>query len=136
MGHSVSYLTADGIVVAEGGMGLDVVLDVFHDAAKFVKGLRGLAIEIDISTEVEALDIFGAFDDDGGSFGLPHQSQNFGMSVLPENHDLFPMFGVGVVFAFDAFLQVKDHGTGGIDDFDVVLLGLLVGLGWFAMGTK
>ena len=37
---------------------------------------------------------------------------------------------------FDFLLQLQDHGTGGIDDLDVVAVRYLVGFGRFAMGTE
>jgi hypothetical protein len=41
-----------------------------------------------------------------------------------------------VVFPLDAALQLEHYGAGGVDDFNVVLLCLLVGLGRFAMSAK
>ena len=66
------------------------------------------------------------------------------MTFLPENHDLrtsliphstllTPRF---IILSLDALLELEHHGTGGIDDLDVVATGELVGLRGFAMGTQ
>ena len=58
------------------------------------------------------------------------------MAVLAIDHYLLVFFRVLGIFLLDAFLQAEDNGAGGVDDFDVVSAGRLVGLGRFAMGTK
>ncbi len=60
------------------------------------------------------------------------------MSIFSENDNLlFPSFGAGgIKFLFDALLQAKHYRTSGIDDFDVVLSGELVGQGRFSVCTE
>ena len=70
--------------------------------------------------------------------GLSHQAQHLGVTTLAVDDDLrrvgarFNAIECGV----DALLQLEHHRTGGVDDFDAVASGGLVGLGRFAMGAQ
>ena len=134
--HAVGYLSADGVVILEGGIRRDVCLDVFHDLAELVERLGGLRIQTDVAAEVQSAHLLDAFYHDGLSVGLTHQSQHLGMSVLSVYHDLSAMLRVVVVLLLDALLQAEHHRTSGIDDFDVVLACQFVGGRWFAMGAE
>ena len=136
MGHAVCHLTTDGVVVFELGIRQDMRFDVFHNAAKLVKWLSGLTIEIDITTEIETGNIFQALNDDGCSLSLTYKSQHLGMTWFTKDNNLLTMVGITVVFTFDAFLEVQHHRTSGIYDFNVILLCTMVGLGGFAMRTE
>ena len=86
--HTVGYRTTDRIEALEGGIWGDMGLDVVDDAMKLVKRLRGLAIEIDITGEIEFLHLVETLDDDSGAVGLSYQSENFGMTFLAKDDDL------------------------------------------------
>ena len=59
------------------------------------------------------------------------------MSIFPVNDDLFIGAVCGVVkFMFDALLQTKHYRAGGVNDFNVVLLGQFVSFRWFSMSTE
>ena len=74
IGHSVGDITADSVETLKGGLGRDVLSDVFDDALKFVERLRRLGIEINIMREIESLGIFEFLNHDGMSFGLTYES--------------------------------------------------------------
>ena len=88
------------------------------------------------------LHVVEIFNDDGVAVGLANESEHFGVAVFPENHDLRGGFSLcqklprGFVLLLDAPLQLQHHGTGGIDDFDVVPTGNFVGLRRFAVGPE
>lgn len=42
--HAVGNLATDGVVVLEGGLGINVLIDVFHDSAEFVKWFGRLTV--------------------------------------------------------------------------------------------
>jgi hypothetical protein len=67
---------------------------------------------------------------------LSYETEDFGVASLAEDDNLLAVVGVGVVLAFDAFLQMEDHGAGGINEVVVVVLGLQVGGRRFAVGTQ
>jgi len=43
---------------------------------------------------------------------------------------------IAIVLAFDAFLQLEHHRTGGVDDFNIVSLGQFIGLRRFTMSAQ
>lgn len=143
-GHTVGHLSADGVETTEGGIGRDVRLDIFHDALKLVEALRGLRIEIDVVVEVEAAGIVNILDDRSMTGCLSDKSEHLGMTVFAEDDDIngngngsgFAVAICAQILALDAFLQLQHHGTGGIDNLDIVSACRLVGLGRFAMGTE
>ena len=55
------------------------------------------------------------------------------MSVFSEDDNLSLAC---LILCLDALLQLKHHGTGGIDDLDVVTTGEFIGLGGLAMCTQ
>ena len=136
MGDAVGYLAADGVVVGEGGLGRDVALDEIDHLTETVEGLGGLAVEGDVALEVKAAGFLRSLNDDGCACRLSHEAEDFGVAALAEDDNLLAVVGVGVVLAFDAFLQMEDNGTGGINEVAVVALGLQVGGGWLAVGTQ
>ena len=136
VGDAVGYLPADGVVVFEGGLGRDVLLDVLHDAAEFVQRLGGLRVEADATGQVERAGFVQFLDDDGLAFGLADEAQHFGVSVLAVDDNLCVFVVLPGVFLLDSLLQAEDDRAGGVDDFDVVAAGCLVGLGRFAVGAQ
>ena len=107
-------------------------MDIVDDAVKLVERLRGLAVEIDITGEVEAFRLVETLNDDGTGLSLTDESEDFSVAFLAEDHDLLPAC---LILRLDALLKLEYHRTGGIDDLDVVTTGKLIGLGGFAMGT-
>ena len=103
--HPVGYLSADGVVILEGGIGRNVCLDVLHDLAELVQRLGGLRIQADVLAEIQPIDFVDAFDDDGLSVGLSHEAQYLGVSVLAVDYDLPVASGSQVELLLDAFLQ-------------------------------
>ena len=136
MRHAVGHLTANGVIVLKCGRGGDVLTDVFDNPAELFQGFCRLAIEVNVAIEIEVHHILWFLYDDGSAFSLPHQSQHFGMSGLAEDDDLSAMCGIVVIFPFNALLKVQHHWTGGINDFDVILLGTVVGFRRFTMSAK
>ena len=86
--HTIGYGATDGVETLKGCLRGDMRLDIVDDPVKLVERLRGLAVKIDIVGEVEFLHLVETLDDNGGAVGLAHQSEDFGMTFLPENHDL------------------------------------------------
>ena len=50
IGYAVGDGTADGVEALEGGFGRDMGLDVVDDTMELIERLRGLAVEVDISS--------------------------------------------------------------------------------------
>lgn len=136
VGDAVGHLSADGVVIFERDIGRDVLLDILYDALEFVERFGCLRVEAYAAAQVERLGFFQLFDDDGFSFRLSDEPQHFGMAVLAIDYYLLVLFRVLGIFLLDAFLQAEDDGAGGVDDFDVVPAGRLVGLGRFAMSAE
>ena len=86
--HTVRHTAADGIEALESCLWRDMLLDVFDDTMELIQRLRGLAIEIDVTREVELFDILELFDDNRLTLRLTYQSQHFRMTVLAEDDDL------------------------------------------------
>ena len=116
--HAVGNRTADGVEAPEGSLGRDMRLDVVDDAVELIERLRGLAVEIDIAGEVELGDLVETLDDDCRALGLSDESEHLGMTFLSEDDNLS---ATRLKLFLDALLELEDHGTGGIDDLDVVL---------------
>ena len=134
--HPVGHLSADGVGIGESGSGGYMLLDVLDDMAEAVQGLGRLAVEANVAREVQPCCILHALDDDGCTFRLSHESEYFCMTGFAENDYLTAVFHVCLILPPDAFLQMEDNGTGGIDEVDVVGSSLLVG-GWrFTMSTQ
>ena len=113
-------------------------LDVLDDAMELVERLGGLGVQKDVAREVEALGLIESLNDDGLAVRLPDQAQHLGMALLAEDDDLRgerrEVRGERML-SLDALLELEHHGAGGIDDFDIVLAGQLIGLGGLTMGA-
>ena len=118
IGYAVGNGTADGVEALEGSFGRDMGLDVVDDTMELIERLRGLAVEVDIAGEVEFSDLVEVLDDDSRALGLSDESEHLGMTFLSEDDNLS---ATRLKLFLDALLELEDHGTGGIDDLDVVL---------------
>ena len=121
VGHSVCYLSADGVVIGKGCFRADVLLNVLHNLSELIKRHRGLGVETNVATEVELLHFFSRFDDDGSFFRLSHKAEYLRMTVLAEDDDLFFVLSISIIFLLDTFLQVQNHRTSGINQVDGML---------------
>ena len=138
--HSVRHLTAYRIKALEDGIAHDMFLTILDDAMELIQALRGLGIEIDVLGEVQLaflsqmLHILKLLYHDGMAFGLSHQSQHLGMSLLAKDDDL----GIRIVgiLLLDTLLQLQDHRTGRINDLYLISLCQSISLRWFSMGTE
>ena len=106
---------------------------------ELLQRLRGLGVEVNVVREVQPLCVLGVLYDNGSALRLPYQSEHLGVSFLSEDDDV--RLTVNVFFDFlitflYALLQGEHHGTGSVDDVDVVLSCLLVRGRWFAVGTE
>ena len=70
---------------------------------------------------------------DGMAFGLSHQSQHLGMSLLAKDDDL----GIRIVgiLLLDTLLQLQDHRTGRINDLYLISLCQSISLRWFSLAS-
>ena len=138
VGHTVGYLTADGVGVFEVDVGTDVGLYIVYYLAEAVEAFGGLAVETDVGVHVEPADFGGAFDDDGSALGLSDEPEDFGVAVFAEDDYLLGGGGLLALLVFFAYavLEMEDYGAGGVDDVYVLLLGLVVGGGGLAVGSQ
>ena len=133
IGHTVGYLTADSVETLEHGIGRDMLTDVLYNFMELIKRLGGLTVKIDVTSEVEKLDIVKTRHNNGMPFGLPHQPKDFGMSGLTENNYLWRRERIAFLYPP---LQLQNHRTGGIDNFYVVTFCQFVGLRRLSVGTQ
>ena len=103
-----------------------MLLDIVDNPMKLIQRLGGLREEIHITCEIQTFHILETFNHNSPSIGLSHQSQHFCMSRFAKDDKLG--MRVLVALGLDAALQLQHHGTGGINDFDMVLTGQLIGL--------
>ena len=113
-----------------------MLLDVLHRLAESIERLCRLGVQTDVAAEIQLRCLLRGFYHYGRTFRLPHESQHLGVSVLAEYHNLLPALRVIVIFTLDALLKMEHHGTGSIDEFQVVLGSTLVGGRGFSVGTQ
>lgn len=139
IGNTVRYLPADGVEIAKAVCRSGfrhAAGDVVYDATKFLQRFGGLAVEADGAGKIERLRIVEILNDNGGAVRLPYQSDDFSMAVLAENYDLPFVCCIGIVFCLDASLEIEDDGASGINQFDIVRMGIGVGLRRFTMCSQ
>lgn len=134
--HAVCGLSADSVVVAERCVGIHAFAYFVYYLTEAVERLGGLRIETDVFIVIKFVQVVGRFYDDGIATCLPHETEHFGVTVFPVDYNLFVFEFAGVVFFFDAFLQVKYDGARSIDEEDMVVLGGKVSFWRFAVGAQ
>ena len=67
---------------------------------------------------------------------MPHKANHLGMSVLAIDDNLFLVLWVGIIISLDAFLDMQNHRTCGVNNLYVLTFSLAVGRWWFAMSTQ
>lgn len=132
--HAVGHLPADGVEALEMCLGRHVAADIVDYPMILVEAFCCLRIEVYVAGEVEARSLFVAFYDDGMMVGLPHEPHHFGVSVLAEDDDL--CIWVTLILALYPPLKPEHHRACGVNNFNIIPMGALVGLRWFAMGSE
>jgi len=136
VGHAVCHLSANGVVVGEGCLGADVLLNVINYLSEFVEGLGRLGVETNVAIKVELPGIICRLDDDGRFLRLSHKAKHLSMTVLTKDDNLFFVLSISIILLLDAFLKVQHHGASGVNQVDGMLAGKCVGRWRFAMGTE
>lgn len=132
--NAVGYLTADGVMICELGVGGLATLNFLNHSAEALKGHGRLAIQGDVSVEVDAVKAGDVFNDYGSRVGLPDEAVDLGVAALSIDDNLgLGRCGECLLYAS---LEGEHNGTGRVDDVDVVATGGGVGRGWLSMGAK
>mgnify|MGYP007070224369 CR=1 FL=1 len=137
--HAVRHLSADSIEALEGCCWRDVSLYILYYTVKLIERLSSLRVKVYITGEVQFLHLIEVLYHDGSAMCLSDESEHLRMTVLSEDHYLrvvSVVSHISVILPFYPLLQLEYHGTGGIDDLDIVALCQQVSLWRFAVSAQ